>query len=254
MVTPGILDRIAAGVVLADGGYLLELEHRGYVQAGAYTPEVVVECPDAVRQLHVEFKRAGAEVLQALTFYGSRDKLASGGRLAAAEEVNRTAVRIARAAAGDDTLVAGGLTLTPAFCAGPVARSRASDLMTEQVAWQQDEGIDFIVGETFCALIGGAFVTSRPVNGLMILGGAGMLLATTHDLAHWAVGRAVGIRFTELFITRPSRPQPGIKIDYATYLRTPPRARAWMHASGALVTKAVPFALIPIAVAARAPR
>jgi hypothetical protein len=81
-----------------------------------------------------------------------------------------------------------------------------------------------------------------------------VLLATTHDLAHWAVGRAVGIRFTGFFIARPSRPQPGIKIDYATYLRTPPRARAWMHASGALVTKAVPFALIPVAVAARAPR
>lgn len=151
-VRTGILERIAAGVVLADGGYLLELEHRGYVQAGAYTPEVVLECPDAIRQLHVEFKRAGAEVLQALTFYGSRDKLASGGRLVAAEEVNRAAVRIAREAAGDDTLVAGGLTQTPAFCAGPVARSRASDLMTEQVAWQQDEGIDFVVGETFCTL------------------------------------------------------------------------------------------------------
>lgn len=104
------------------------------------------------------------------------------------------------------------------------------------------------------ALIAGAFVTPLPVNGLMILVGAGVLLATTHDLAHWAVGRAVGIRFTELFIGRPSRPQPGIKIDYATYLRTSPRARAWMHASGALVTKAVPFALIPVAVAAGAPR
>jgi hypothetical protein len=104
------------------------------------------------------------------------------------------------------------------------------------------------------ALVGGAFVTPPPVNGLMILAGAGVLIAATHDLAHWAVGRAVGIRFTELFIAQPSRPQPGIKIDYATYLRTPPRARAWMHASGALVTKAVPFALIPLAAAARTPR
>lgn len=104
------------------------------------------------------------------------------------------------------------------------------------------------------ALVAGAFVTPRPVNGFMILAGAGVLLAATHDLVHWAIGRAVGIRFTEFFIVRPSRPQPGIKIDYATYLRTPPRARAWMHASGALVTKAVPFALIPLAVAGRMPR
>jgi hypothetical protein len=103
-------------------------------------------------------------------------------------------------------------------------------------------------------LVGGAFLTPSPVNGLMILAAAGMLLGTTHDLAHWAVGRAVGIEFTEIFIARPSRPQPGIKIDYATYLRTPARARAWMHASGALVTKVIPFALIPLAIAARTPR
>jgi hypothetical protein len=104
------------------------------------------------------------------------------------------------------------------------------------------------------ALVSGAFFTPPPINGLMILGGAGVLLAATHDLAHWAVGRAIGIHFIELFIARPSRPQPGIKIDYGAYLRAPARARAWMHASGALVTKAIPFALIPVAVAARLSR
>jgi hypothetical protein len=104
------------------------------------------------------------------------------------------------------------------------------------------------------ALLGGAFVVPPPGNGLMILASAGALLVATHDLAHWAVGRAAGIHFTEMFVARPSRPQPGIKIDYVTYLRASPRARAWMHASGALLTKAVPFALIAVAVAARTPR
>jgi hypothetical protein len=104
------------------------------------------------------------------------------------------------------------------------------------------------------ALVVGAFLAPSPAKILMILAGAGVLLAATHDLAHWAVGRAVGIHFTRVYIARPSRPQPGIKIDYATYLRAPPRARAWMHASGALVTKAVPFALIPVAVAVGTPR
>jgi hypothetical protein len=103
------------------------------------------------------------------------------------------------------------------------------------------------------ALVGSAFRTSSPANGLLTLAGAGALLLATHDLAHWIAGLAVGIRFTDLYVARPSRPQPGLKIDYATYLRTPPRARAWMHASGALVTKVIPFALIPIAVAARTP-
>ncbi|MCH7779106.1 MAG: homocysteine S-methyltransferase family protein, partial [Gemmatimonadetes bacterium] len=35
-----ILQRLAEGPVLGDGGYLLELEKRGWVQAGPFTPEV----------------------------------------------------------------------------------------------------------------------------------------------------------------------------------------------------------------------
>ena len=64
----GILERLAEGPVLGDGGYLLELEKRGWVRAGPFTPEVVLQRPDAVRELHSEFRAAGAEVLQALTF------------------------------------------------------------------------------------------------------------------------------------------------------------------------------------------
>jgi S-methylmethionine-dependent homocysteine/selenocysteine methylase len=61
---PGILERLARDVVLGDDGYILELERRGYVQAGPYTPEVAVEHSEALRQLHAEFLRAGADVLQ----------------------------------------------------------------------------------------------------------------------------------------------------------------------------------------------
>lgn len=76
---------------------------------------------------------------------------------------------------------------------------------------------------------------------LFLLAGTGITLVTTHGLAHLVVGRAFGMRFTHWFVGTLSRPQPGVKVDYATYLATPARARAWMHASGALVTKAIPF-------------
>ena len=78
-MTGGILERLAEGPVLGDGGYLLELEKRGYVQAGPFTPEVVIDHPDVLAQLHREFLRAGAEVLQTMTFYASDDKLATVG-------------------------------------------------------------------------------------------------------------------------------------------------------------------------------
>jgi hypothetical protein len=83
--------------------------------------------------------------------------------------------------------------------------------------------------------------------------GMGVLLAATHGLGHLVVGRLLGMRFSYWFVGEVTRPQPGVKIDYAVYLRTPPRKRAWMHASGALATKAVPFLLIGAAVAADLP-
>src|SRR4029453_2863785 len=112
-MTRGILDRLADGPVLGDGGYLLELEKRGYVQAGPFTPEVVVEHPDALAERHREFLRARAEVPQTLTFCASDDKLATVGMEGTVDDINRNAVRIAReVASGGDRLVAGTLSLT----------------------------------------------------------------------------------------------------------------------------------------------
>ena len=74
--------------------------------------------------------------------------------------------------------------------------------------------------------------------------GFGALILCTHTLTHWLVGESFGIRFTHVFLGGPPPPRPGMKTDYATYLRASPRARAVMHASGAIVTKLVPFVLL----------
>src|ERR1700734_1860131 len=112
MKKKGILERLKEGPVLGDGGYLLELEKRGWGRAGPFTPEVALTYPPALRELHIEFREAGAEVLQALTFYASRDNLATRGLQDRLEDLNRAAVRVAKQLAGDRRLVAGNLTLT----------------------------------------------------------------------------------------------------------------------------------------------
>jgi betaine-homocysteine S-methyltransferase len=146
----GILEKLAQGPVLGDGGYLLELEKRGRVRAGPFTPEVALENPEALLELHREFRDAGSEVLQSLTFYASRDKLATVGMGDRVEELNRAAVRIARQAAGNRCLVAGNISLTWMYEPNDkAAADRVRKTFDEQLDVQISEGVDFIIGETF---------------------------------------------------------------------------------------------------------
>jgi hypothetical protein len=94
-----------------------------------------------------------------------------------------------------------------------------------------------------------ATLVDHPWREIVVLVAAGALDVTTHGLAHLAVGTLVGIDFTDWFVDLPKRPQPGFKIDYASYLRVSPRQRAWMHAAGAIATKVTPFLVVPYAVA-----
>ncbi|MGD2051735.1 MAG: hypothetical protein PVI35_04585 [Acidimicrobiia bacterium] len=94
------------------------------------------------------------------------------------------------------------------------------------------------------AAIAIGYYLSEPWNGLFLLGGAVALETAVHTPAHWLVGRGAGIAFTHWYVASVTRPQPGVKIDYASYLRAPARGRARMHAAGAVATKVVPFLLL----------
>ena len=162
--TENILDRIAAqGIVLGDGGYLIELERRGWVDSGSgrekvgtgkgsgqFTPEVAIEHPEALRELHREFLNAGSQVLQALTFFGTREKLNRAGYGEQTEAINAAAVRIAREVAGSQALVAGSVSRTQLFeREGPSAAGHVRDLITEQIRLLADARVDFLILETF---------------------------------------------------------------------------------------------------------
>src|SRR5881398_3449023 len=160
---PAIHDFMKAGPVLGDGGYLIELERRGYVDSGSgrekvgtgkgsgqFTPEVAIENPDALRELHREFLRAGSQVLQALTFFGTREKLSRAGYGAQTESINHAAVQLAKEVAGEKALVAGSVSRTQLIeRAGMTALGKASDHIAEQIRLLKAAGVDFLILETF---------------------------------------------------------------------------------------------------------
>jgi betaine-homocysteine S-methyltransferase len=146
----GITERLAAGVMLGAEGYVFELERRGYIKAGPYVPEVVLDFPDAVRELHREFLRAGAEVMVALTYYAHREKLRHVGREDDLEAMNRQAVRLAREVAAEGgALVAGNVCNTWAYDPrDPATAGVVRAMYAEQLGWAADEGVDFVISET----------------------------------------------------------------------------------------------------------
>ncbi len=152
MSSKGLLERLEDGVVLGSEGYLFELERRGYIKAGPYVPEVVLDYPEAVKQLHRDFLRAGADVMVAFTYYGHRAKMRTVGKEDLLEDLNRQAVRIAREVAAEgDALVAGNLSNTWDYDPENLEESEkvVRAMFEEQTQWAVEEGVDFIIAETF---------------------------------------------------------------------------------------------------------
>ncbi len=151
------------GVVLGDGGYLIELERRGYVDSGSrrekvgtgkgsgqFTPEIAIEHPDALRELHREFLNAGSQVLQALTFFGTREKLNRAGYGSDTKRINTAAVKIAKEIAGKKALVAGSVSRTQLTeREGMDSLGKSRDHIAEQIRFLKDAGVDFLILETF---------------------------------------------------------------------------------------------------------
>ena len=118
-MTKDLITRLNEGPVLCAEGYLFAMERRGYLQAGAFVPEVVLEHPEVVTQLHREFIRAGSDVVQAFTYYGHREKLRIIGKENLLEPLQKNALKIAKDARDEfkdlNLLVAGNVANTNVY-------------------------------------------------------------------------------------------------------------------------------------------
>jgi len=147
---PDLVELLKQGPVVCAEGYLFECERRGYLQAGAFVPEVVLDHPEVVEELHREFVHAGSDVVEAFTYYGHREKLRVIGKEDILEPLNRQALSIAAQVARETgTLLAGNLCNTNVYEPGPSAERAVRSAFTEQVAWAAEAGVDFVIAETF---------------------------------------------------------------------------------------------------------
>jgi len=146
-----LMARLKHGAVICAEGYVFELERRGYLQAGAFVPEVLLEHPEVVEQLHMEFVHAGSDVTQALTYYAHREKLRVIGREKDLVPMNRAALSIAKSVARrTGTLFAGDLCNTNIYDpADKRSHKEVERIFAEEIGWAVDAGVDYFVAETF---------------------------------------------------------------------------------------------------------
>jgi homocysteine S-methyltransferase len=116
--------------------------------------ELNLVAADLVREVHSEYVRAGADIIETNTFGANANKLQPYGLEASMHEINVKAARIAREAAGDRALVAGavgplGIRIEPY---GPTSFDEAKKMFSDQIAALLEGGVDLLIIETFSDL------------------------------------------------------------------------------------------------------
>lgn len=128
--------------------------------------------PDLVREVHLSYIKAGAQIIETNTFGANKIRLAAHGLADSAREINTAGVKIAKEAAGDDVLVAGsigpvGKLLEPY---GTLSLEEVREAFSEQAAALKDSGVDVIFVETMADLQeAGAAVEAAKSTGLPVV-------------------------------------------------------------------------------------
>jgi len=141
------------GVFVFDGAVGTRLYDKGVYINRSYD-ELNLNSPDLVREVHAEYVKAGADVIETNSFGATRHKLQQYGLESRLREINIAAARLAREAAGDKAFVAGaigplGLRIEPF---GPTSFEEARALFREQAEALLEGGVDLFILETFSEL------------------------------------------------------------------------------------------------------
>ncbi len=137
-------------ILVVDGAMGTMLYAKGVYINRCYD-ELNLSAPDLVREIHSEYIRAGADIIETNTFGATAPKLQQYGLEGNLHEINALAAKVAREAAGDRAYVAGaigplGLRIEPY---GPTSFDEARELFKAQAVALAEGGVDLFCLETF---------------------------------------------------------------------------------------------------------
>ena len=140
-------------IIVADGAMGTMLYAKGIFINRCFD-ELNLSAPQLVKEIHQEYVRAGAEVIETNTFGGNRLRLTAFGFAETLEALTHAGVRLAREAAGDNAFAAGaiGPLGAPIEPLGPISFAEARAIFREQTEALLGAGVDLVVLETFYEL------------------------------------------------------------------------------------------------------
>ncbi len=141
------------GVFVFDGAVGTRLYDKGVYINRSYD-ELNLTQPDLVREVHAEYVKAGADIIETNTFGATRHRLQAYSLEGKLREINVAGVKLAREAAGETVFVAGAvgpldLRIEPY---GPTSFDEAKAMFAEQVSALLEGGVDLFLLETFSDL------------------------------------------------------------------------------------------------------
>jgi len=152
----GLLERLKNESVICAEGYLFEAERRGYMASGEFVPEISLNNPEALKNIHTDFQHAGSDVVQAFTYNGHREKMRVIEKENYLEKLNRAALQIAKQVAmqvpedKEPNLLAGNISNTNIWDPNDEnSQKEVRSIFAEMIQWALEEGADYIIGETF---------------------------------------------------------------------------------------------------------
>jgi len=142
--------KLQSKIVVADGAMGTMLYAKSIFINRCFD-ELNLSAPQIVKEVHQEYVRAGAEVLETNTFGSNRIRLTAFGFGEKLRAINQAGVRLAREAAGERAFVAGaiGPLGAPIEPLGPISFAEARSVFKEQAEALIEAGIDLLVLETF---------------------------------------------------------------------------------------------------------
>ena len=141
------------GVYVFDGAVGTRFYDKGIYINRSYD-ELNLTSPDLVREVHSEYVKAGADIIETNTFGATRHRLQQYSLEGKLREINIAGAKLAREAAGENVYVAGAvgpldLRIEPY---GPTSFDEAKEMFKEQISALLEGGVDLFVLETFSDL------------------------------------------------------------------------------------------------------